>query len=338
LHLKGKNFEAKTIGYGTGAEISTSVVRFINGEKMKRNPWLVALTIIGALIVVVLVGLAAAMYTVFGDRLPVVTANSVMVIEVKGIITDSKQFIKTLQKYRDDRDVKAIVVRLDSPGGVVGPSQEMHDEILKTREMGKHVVASMGGVAASGAYYIAVACEKIYTNPGTITGSIGVIMEFANLEGIYHWAKVDRYVVKSGAYKDIGAEFRPMTAAERGIIQGMIDNVYGQFKRAVATGRRMKVEDVAPLADGRIFSGEQAVKNGLADELGGLQAAIDGVAKMAGIHGKPDVFYPPPHHKKLWDVLGGGDESDDDLFGRLAKKTLGLDMVGKPLFLMTGMR
>jgi len=262
-----------------------------------------------------------------------------MVLDVKGVITDSRSFIKTLDKYKDDKDIKAFVVRLDSPGGVVGPSQEIYDAILKLRETKKPVIASFGSLAASGAYYIAVACQKILTEPGTITGSIGVIMEFANLEGLYHWVKVDRYVVKSGPYKDIGAEFRPMTPPERAIIQGMIDSVYGQFKRAVAKGRNLPLTTVGALADGRIYSGEQAVKNGLADELGGLQDAVEEAGRLAGIKGKVDMFLPPPHHKKIWDMLSGGERDDDeDLFGYFRNKLLGLDLVGKPLFLMTGMR
>ena len=305
---------------------------------MKRNPWLIAFTMIGIFILLILAALGAALYTAFGDKIPAVSNNSVLVMEVKGVITDSRAFIKTIQKYRDDKDVKAIVIRLDSPGGVVGPSQEIYNEILTTRKMGKHVVASLGSVAASGAYYIAAACENIVTDPGTITGSIGVIMEFANIGELYKWAKVERYVVKSGPFKDIGSEFRPMTPPEREIIQGMIDNVYSQFKRAVSTGRHLKMEEVAALADGRIFSGEQAVKNGLADELGGLDDAVDKAAKLSGIKGKPEMFFPPKAHKRIWDMLSNQEDEDDDLFGLFAKKTLGLNLMGKPLFLMTGMR
>lgn len=307
---------------------------------MKRNPWLVVLSILGIFAVLAVVAVAAALYSAFAEKIPTVASNSVLVLEVKGVITDSKQFVKTLQKYRDEKEIKAIVIRLDSPGGVVGPSQEMYDEVLRTRKAGKHVVASLGSVAASGAYYVASACEKIVTNPGTITGSIGVIMEFANLEGLYHWAKVDRYVVKSGPYKDIGAEFRAMTGEEKQIIQGMINDVYSQFKDAVATGRHMKLEDVGRLADGRIYSGAQAVKNGLADKVGGLQEAVELAGELGGIKGKPEIFTPPPKHKRIWDLLGGAQdgEDDDDLFGRLTKHIMGLDLAGKPLFLMTGMR
>lgn len=309
---------------------------------MKRNPWIIALTLVGIFLALILVAIGAAMYTAFGERIPVVANNSVLVMDVKGIITDSRTFIRTLQKYREHKDIKAIVVRLDSPGGVVGPSQEIYDEILKTRQMGKHVVASMGSMAASGAYYIAVACEKIVTNPGTITGSIGVIMEFANLSRLYDWAKIERYVVKSGPFKDIGAEFRPMSGPEKAVIQEMIDSVFMQFKLAVATGRHMKIEDVSKLADGRIFSGEQAVKKGLADDLGGLNEAIALAGKLGGIKGKPDVFYPPPKRHRFLDMLIDRTDDDDDAEGaayeKAAKKILGLDLIGQPLYLMPGTR
>jgi protease-4 len=305
---------------------------------MKRNPWLVALSIIGVIFVLACAGIGVALYTAFGDHIPAVTSNSVMVLDVKGVITDARAFIKTLDKYKDDRDIKAFVIRIDSPGGVVGPSQEIYDAILKLRASKKPVLASFGSLAASGGYYIAAACQKIITEPGTITGSIGVIMEFANLEGLYHWARVDRYVVKSGPYKDIGAEFRPMTPPERAIIQGMIDNVYGQFKRAVAKGRNLPLSTVGELADGRIYSGEQAVKNGLADELGGLQDAVEEAGHLAGIKGKVEMFLAPTHHRRIWDMFSGESEDDDDLFGYYRNKFLGLDLVGKPLFMMTGMR
>jgi protease-4 len=305
---------------------------------MKRNPWIVALVFVGAFFVLVLAALSAAFYTAFGEKTQTASNNSILVLEVRGVIVDSRPFIKLIEKYREDKDVKAIVIRLDSPGGVVGPSQEIYNEILKTRQMGKHVVASLGSVAASGAYYIAAACEKIVTDPGTITGSIGVIMEFANLSGLYSWAKVDRYVIKSGLYKDIGSDTRAMTPAEKSILQSMIDNVYMQFKKAVATGRHMKLEDVAKLADGRIFSGEQAVSNGLADELGGLNEAVERASKLAAVKGKPEIFTPPVHKKKIWDVLFDRGDDDDDRISRAFEKAFGFEYLGKPLYLMQGVR
>lgn len=302
---------------------------------MKKSPLLVLLAIFGAATVLVLVAIGGALYTAFGDKVPSLTDNSVAIIDVKGVITDARPFIKSLKKYREAKEVKAIIIRLDSPGGVVGPSQEMYDEVLTTKELGKPIVCSLGSVAASGAYYIAAACDKIVTNPGTITGSIGVIMEFADISKLYDWAKVHRYVVKSGEYKDIGSEFRTMSPSERVIIQEMIDSVHMQFKTAVSQGRKMKMEDVVRIADGRILSGEQAVKKGLADSLGGLEQAVDVAAKLAGIKGKPEIYYPPTKKKRLIDLfLDRGDEEEEAVFERTVKKTLGLELIGKPLYLL----
>jgi protease-4 len=303
---------------------------------MKRNPWAVIAAFSGLFLFLVVVAVGAAMYTAFGERMPSVSANSVLVLDVRGIILDSKPFLKKLQKYRDDHDIKAVVVRLDSPGGVVGPSQEIYEELKRTREMGKPVVASMGSLAASGAYYIAVGADKIVTNPGTITGSIGVIMEFANLGRLYDWAKVERYVVKSGAFKDMGSEFRAMTPAERQLLQGMMDNVHMQFKQAVAEGRHLKLAQVEKLADGRIFSGEQAVKMGLADSLGSLSDAIDEAGKLAGIKGKPEIFSPPPPRRRLLDMIMEKDEEESSSIERSVRHILGVDLVGKPLYIWPG--
>ncbi|MBK9293356.1 MAG: signal peptide peptidase SppA [Oligoflexia bacterium] len=300
---------------------------------MKKNPLLVLLAIFGAATVLVLVAIGGALYTAFSDRVPSLANNSVAIIDVKGIITDSRAFIKSIKKYREAKEVKAIVVRLDSPGGVVGPSQEIYDEILATKKEGKPIVCSLGSVAASGAYYIAAGCDKIVTNPGTITGSIGVIMEFANISKLYEWAKINRYVVKSGQYKDIGSEFRTMTPAEKDIIQGMIDSVHMQFKTAVATGRKMKMEAVTQIADGRIFSGEQAVKKGLADSMGGLEEAVNVAAKLAGIKGEPEIYYPPTKKKRLIDLFLDREDEDEAVFGAI-KKTLALELIGKPLYLL----
>ncbi|MCC6278583.1 MAG: signal peptide peptidase SppA [Oligoflexia bacterium] len=308
------------------------------GEQfVKKHPWAVALIFVGMVLFLGLLALGAAIYTAFGEHEPRISRKSVLLLEVKGIITDSKKFVKDLKRYRDDHDINAVVVRLDSPGGVVGPSQEMYDEILRTRQKKVHVVCSLGSVAASGAYYIASACDKIVTNPGTITGSIGVIMEFANLGGLYQWAKVDRYVVKSGNYKDIGSEFRPMRPEERQIIQGMIDNVHMQFKKAIATGRNMKLERVSGLADGRIFSGEQAVNLGLADSLGGLEEAVDQVAKLAGIKGEPEIITPPPKGTGFIDfIMQNREDEEEAQLKRFVKGALRVDLVGKPLMILPG--
>jgi protease-4 len=182
-------------------------------------------------------------------------------------------------------------LRINSPGGGVGPSQEIHREVLKARER-KKVIASIGSVGASGGYYVACASDLIIVNPGTITGSIGVVMEFSNVEELLKKIGLRSYVIKSGRHKDIGSPLREMTSEEKSILQGVIDSVHSQFIRAVAEGRNMEERKVREIADGRIFSGEQAKELGLVDRLGGLQDAIEIAAEMVGIKGKPTVIYP----------------------------------------------
>jgi protease-4 len=213
------------------------------------------------------------------------------VIDIKGTITDSRKIIKQLQEFSDNNSVKAIVLRIDSPGGGVGPSQEIHDEVFKIAQH-KPVVSSMGSVAASGGYYVAAPTQVIFANPGTITGSIGVIMEFTNVLQLMDRVGLKSNVIKSGVNKDIGSPLREMTASEKVLLQGLIDDVYDQFVEAVSTGRNLPVAKVRALADGRIFTGRQALKAGLVDKLGGLQPAIAEAARLGGISGKPDVIYP----------------------------------------------
>jgi protease-4 len=168
------------------------------------------------------------------------------------------------------------------------------------------VIASFDSLAASGGYYVAVATDMIVTNPGSLTGSIGVIMDFANLGELYKWAKVERYNLKSGKFKDTGNETRAMTPEEKELMQTLIDNVYGQFVAAVAVGRKMSEEKVRELADGRVYTGDQAVKLGLADKLGGMEVAVEEMKELAKIKGKPNLIYPEPKRKKFLDMIVDG--------------------------------
>lgn len=229
----------------------------------------------------------------FGDKIGIV--------EVKGVITQSSGIIEEIHEYEEDEGVKAIIVRIDSPGGGVGPSQEIYREIVKVKSK-KKVVTSMGSVAASGGYYIACASDLIVANPGTITGSIGVLMEFTNIEELFKKIGIKGVVLKSGEHKDIGSPFREMTPAEKKIVQGVIDNVHQQFVQAVAEGRKLDRAKVAEIADGRILTGEQAKQLGLVDQLGNLQDTIDVSAKLAGIVGKPNVLYPKKRFS-IWELL-----------------------------------
>jgi len=219
----------------------------------------------------------------FGDK--------IAVVEIRGVITQSSGVIEELQQFEEDEGVKAIILRIDSPGGGVGPSQEIHREVIKIKSK-KRVITSMGSVAASGGYYIACASDLIVANPGTITGSIGVLMEFTSFEELLKKIGIKGVVVKSGEHKDIGSPFREMTPEEKRILQSVIDNVHQQFIQAVAEGRKLDRDKVAQVADGRILTGEQAKQLGLIDQIGNLQDAIATAAKMVGIEGKPVILYP----------------------------------------------
>jgi protease-4 len=219
--------------------------------------------------------------------------DRIALIRVEGVILDAQQTVGDLKKFGESPSVKAIVLRIDSPGGGVVPSQEIHDAVLRVRnKQNKAVVASMGTVAASGGYYIAAATDRIMANPGTLTGSIGVIMELANLEGLLKKIGVENVVVKSGRHKDIGSPFRKMSDEDRRILQSVMDDVHTQFIEAVAEGRSLDVSDVRPLADGRIFTGRQAKEIKLVDELGDLDDAIRLAADLGGIEGEPKVVEP----------------------------------------------
>jgi len=218
-------------------------------------------------------------------------SEKIAVVEIKGVILDPQPVVEKLIKFRKNENIKAIVLRIDSPGGAVGPSQEIHAEVKKVQRE-KKVLVSVGSAAASGGYYIACAADKILVNPGSITGSIGVIIETLNVEELLQKIGLRPGVIKSGKHKDIGSPIRPMTPEEKKLIQGVIDSVHEQFIQAVAEGRKLPVEKIRPLADGRIFSGDQARSLGLVDELGTLQDTIALAAKMAGMKGEPEVLYP----------------------------------------------
>ncbi len=272
---------------------------------MKKSPVLIGVVVIGA-IMVVFIGAVLLLTLMFRRETPsFALGDKVGVVEITGVITDSKEVIREIKYFVEDGGVKAIVLRVDSPGGGVGASQEIHQEVVKARGV-KPVVASFGGIAASGGYYVACGADKIVANPGTITGSIGVVMQFANLEELFKKIGYKGYVIKSGPNKDIGSPFREMTPEERELLQEVIDTVHRQFVRAVAEGRKIPVEQIMPIADGRIFTGEQAQAMGLVDELGNLEDTIQIAATMAGIKGKPSVIYPRRRKPSLFDYLTEG--------------------------------
>jgi protease IV len=268
---------------------------------MKKRPFLMALLTLGAIFLFFLVMIYAAA-SLMGHAPALAMGEKVGVVEVLGMITDSRAVTKQIDGFRDDASVRAVVLRIDSPGGGVAPSQEICEEVGKLARA-KPVVVSMGSVGASGGYYIAAPATRIFANPGTVTGSIGVIMEFANIEDLLGKIGLRSEVVKSGPHKDIGSLTRPMTASDRVILQGMIDDVYDQFVHQIATSRKLPLDDVKALADGRIFSGRQALAKGLVDELGNFQDAVAAAGRLAGIEGKPRLVYPPKQGDRLLDYL-----------------------------------
>ena len=214
--------------------------------------------------------------------------EKVAVVDVTGVISRSDDTIKLIHTYRDDPGIKAIVVRIDSPGGSVAPVQEIYSELKKIE---KPIVASMGGSAASGGYYVACAADTIFANPGTLTGSIGVIMQFTQLKGLYDKVGLGHQVIKSGDFKDTGSPFRNLTEQERAVLQSTVDDVYNQFVDTIfeARGSLLTRDEIVELADGRIYSGKQALDSKLLDQLGNLHDAIKTAGELAGIEGKPKV-------------------------------------------------
>jgi protease-4 len=255
----------------------------------RRHPILFSVLVMCGIGAIVIISIAALLFLGMGGS-PLKFGDKVGVIEIKGLIADSEPVLTQLKEFRNNKDVKAIVLRIDSPGGGVGPSQEIYAEVKKTSRF-KKVVASMGAIAASGGYYVASAADHVMANPGSITGSIGVIMEFANIEELFKKIGVSAFVLKSGQYKDVGSPFREMTPQEKTLLQGFVDSVHQQFVTAVAEARGIPQERIEAIADGRILSGEQAQKLGLLDSLGNLEDAIAIAAELGGIKGEPSVVY-----------------------------------------------
>lgn len=238
------------------------------------------------------VGAMVLMNLIYPD-IDLSSGDRIALIRVEGVIMDSQTTVGELKRFSENPSIKAIVIRIDTPGGGVVPSQEIYDAVKRVRnKSNKAVIASMGSVAASGGYYIAAATDRIVANPGTLTGSIGVIMETANVEGLLQKIGVEGVVIKSGKFKDVGSPLRKMSSEERGLLQGVMDDVHRQFIEAVAEGRSMELRTAQALADGRIFTGRQAKDAKLVDELGDLEDAIQLAADVAGIQGEPKIVEP----------------------------------------------
>lgn len=271
----------------------------------KRSPIFTVLVILGV-IASILGGMMVLLTHVAGKpghTLPF--SRKIGVIPIEGAVYDSRDILSQIIRFRNDDSIRVILLRIDSPGGGVAPAQELYREILRTRET-KHVIASMGGVAASGGYYIASAADRIVANPGTILGSIGVIMEFLQLQEILKKAGVGLEVVKSGEFKDIGSPHREMTPGERELIMEMIQDVQDQFVEAVARGRGLPPEEIRRIADGRVFSGARGKELGLVDQLGNFHDAVELAKEMGGIRGEATLVYPKRPSLRLLDILVEG--------------------------------
>jgi protease-4 len=279
----------------------------------QKHPILLGLFILTGIFFLFLAGISLLISSVISqsDTADIFSKKEgVGIIELKGLIVSSEPILKYLTEFRNNPDVKSIVLRIDSPGGAVGAAQEIYQEIERTNQV-KPVIASMGSMGASGGYYAALGADTIMANPGTMTGSIGVIVKFPNLEGLFEKIGYKNQVIKSGPLKDIGASDRPITEKERKLMQDLIDNVYNQFVRDVAAARSLPEETVFKLADGRVYTGEQALELGLIDKLGNFTDAITTAAELGGLDTvEPQLIYPKSERKfSLFNLLTNAEQS-----------------------------
>jgi protease-4 len=294
--------------------------------------WLLAVGAVVVVLLVIIFAAAAAFFLLPGAKAYSPFGKKIAVLDIRGPISSSEELIKIIHDYRDDPTVAAVVLYVDSPGGSVAPVQEIYTELLRLKDKDKKIYAYMSTLAASGAYYVACSGEKIYASPGTLTGSLGVVMTFTNVEGLFGKIGLSSKTIKSGRYKDIGSPFRPMTPEEEALLGETVDDVYRQFLDTVVEARRpaiaakLKAEGeespsryrvrryVLKYADGRVFSGRQAQESGFVDELGNFQLCLKDVAKEVGIKGRPTIVRKRLKKKSLYETL----------FGRVQTELLGL--------------
>lgn len=270
---------------------------------MRKHPVILGITLL------VFVGILSGVFSLgfqflFGDERSFHLNGKIGIVPIEGIISDSEKVVEQLQDFADDQGIRAVVLRINSPGGGVAPSQEIYQAVLELRKK-KKVVVSMGSVAASGGYLVAAAADRILANPGTLTGSISAVIHYANVEELMKKIGVSSFVIKSGKFKDIGSPTRKMTEEERALVQGIVDDIYDQFVQVIAVNRKIPLQNVMKLADGRVFSGRQAKELGLVDGLGGLQDAVNLAASLAGMEGKPNVVRGMDKKRGVLDYLSG---------------------------------
>ena len=285
----------------------------------RRNGWIWAVVIVlvlGGVLVALASIWASAVKSIMqsgdeGTTSTFASGSSIAVVDISGVILDTEKTEKQLEKFGDDPNVKAILLHINSPGGGAAASQELYHEVLRIRQQKhKKVVASIESVGASGAYYIASACDKIYANPASVVGSIGVIMEWTNYGDLLRWAKLKNVTISKGELKDAGDPTRDLTPKEQAYFQGLVDNMYGQFVHDVAQGRHTGDDRILPLATGQVWTGEQALPLGLIDVEGGYRTALLDTAKSVGISGEPRVVKPRKDRHGLLSMLSGDDDAD----------------------------
>lgn len=292
----------------------------------RRHPYLFFILIWSSIIAATMIGMTILI--ILGTRdADFEFGEKVGIIEISGVITDAKNTIQNLKRFREDNSIKAIVIRIDSPGGAVGPSQEIYREIRKTSGS-KKIIASMGTIAASGGYYVAAGTDGIVANPGTITGSIGVVMGFTNYQELLRKIGLVPVVVKSGEYKDLGSPVREMKAKEKKILQDFAQKIHRQFVMDIVEGRNMDKADVESLADGRIFTGEESKELGLIDRIGNFEDAVEWAGRMGGIKGKISTVYA--REKKLSFLKYITDSSINNLLNRIVYPFLSADYLYNP--------
>ena len=304
--------------------------------KKKKMSWFLK----GIIIVVVLMFFAgiAGLMKKDGD-VPKASQESVLALNLKGVLVDKQKFLKELRNYSKDEKIKGILIRMDSPGGSVAVSQEIYHEFKRIREgLKKPVVVSVGSMMASGALYAAAGASNVLVNSGTLVGSIGVIFPHINMERLYEWAKIEPYSIKTGEFKDAGADFRSMTSKERILFQDIANELLDQFKSAIMEGRKMRHEDLEPYTDARIFTGEMAVSAGFADSIGTYSDAIELVGEMSGLGDRPKLFTPQPSYFDFFSSrLGGALRGEASLLSFLEKRKGFLSLFefysGQPLYI-----
>ncbi len=310
---------------------------------MKRNPWFVLLFVffLFAASISLVFGLSIIAGRDDGSAKMKSSKANLLVLDIKGVIFDSEKFLKKLHKFEDEDSIKGILLRINSPGGAVGPAEEIYRELKQFKEKTKKpIVVYSPSLNASGGYYISMAADKIVVSNGTLIGSIGVIMEFANLEKLYDWAKIQRFSITSGKFKDSGSEYRQMNDEEKAYFQSLITETYHQFRSAVKEGRKMEDATLDQYADGRVFNGEQAVKLGFADKVGSYQDAGRLLAELAKVEKDYELFEPPKHQPSLLERLVEGEDEENSKWSLAPQKKI-LQLIkqkgfNRPMAIMPG--